>query len=121
MAGSVEGEEFFSPDESAVAIYRALAAPLVAREDVAVRVTKSQVAFRARRAFAFAWAPGRYVRSVVPVVVSFALRQPLSSPRFKEVAHSSARVWMHHVELKTVDDVDEEVRAWLSAAYAEAR
>jgi hypothetical protein len=49
------------------------------------------------------------------------LRQPLSSPRFKEIAHSSARVWMHHVELKTVDDVDEEVRAWLRAAYAEAR
>lgn len=88
---------------------------------VQVVMSKSQVAFRARRGFAYAWAPGRYVRSDVPVVVSFALREELRSPRIKEVAHSSPTTWMHHVELRGTDDVDAELIAWVTRAWDEAR
>jgi hypothetical protein len=115
------GEEFFAPDAKAVAIYRALARPLVALDGVEVSVTKSQVAFRARRGFAFAWAPQRYVKSDVPVVVSIALREELHSPRIKEVARPSPSTWMHHVELRRVRDVDAELIAWLRRACDEAR
>lgn len=121
MTHSVAGEEFFAPDQKAVSIYRALARPLVRLEDVHVAVSKSQVSFRARRGFAYAWAPERYVNSDVPVVVSIALSEALRSPRFKEVAHPSPSTWMHHVELRLVKDVDRELAGWLQRAYEEAR
>ncbi|WP_349428141.1 DUF5655 domain-containing protein [Microbacterium sp. LWS13-1.2] len=121
MTQPMPGEEFFAPDEKAVSIYRALARPLVGLEGVEVVVSKSQVAFRARRGFAYAWAPERYVKSDVPVVVSIALREELRSPRFKEVSHPSSSTWMHHLELRTVKDVDRELITWMERAYEEAR
>ena len=86
-----------------------------------VVASKSQVAFRARRGFAFAWAPGRYVTSDVPIVVSFALREELRSPRIKEVAPPAPTTRMHHVELRGPDDVDAELTAWVRRAWDEAR
>lgn len=121
MSKYVQGEEFFGSDQKAVAIYRAVAAPIVGRGDVDVRVTKSQVAFRARRGFAYMWAPGRYVASDVPVVLSIALSERLPAARFKAIAHPSPGVWMHHLELRLVKDVDREVREWIRRAYGEAR
>ncbi|MDQ2670736.1 MAG: DUF5655 domain-containing protein [Gemmatimonadota bacterium] len=56
MAQPTAGEEFFALDECAVSIYRALAGPLLGLDDVEVAVSESQVAFRAGRNFAWAWA-----------------------------------------------------------------
>lgn len=116
----VEGEEFFVPDDTAVSIYRSFAARILALPGVQVRATKSQVAFRARRAFAYAWAPSRYVTSDVSVVLSIALPERLPSERFKQVAHPSPSVWMHHLELRRVEDVDPEVVGWILQAYDRA-
>lgn len=121
MAHPVPGEEFFAADAKAVSIYRAIARPLLALEGVRAAVSKSQVAFRARRGFAYAWAPARYVHSDVPLVLSIAMREQLPSTRFKEVAHPSPSTWMHHIELRLVKDVDREVLGWLERAYEEAR
>jgi hypothetical protein len=121
MTQPIAGEEFFVSDKKAVSIYRALAQSLVGLEGVEVVPSKSQVAFRARRGFAYAWAPKDYLKSDVPVVVSIALREELRSPRFKEVAHPSPSTWMHHVELRMVKDVDRELVAWIRRAYEEAR
>lgn len=121
MTEPIAGEELFAPDVKAVSIYRALARSVIGLQGVEVVVSMSQVAFRARRGFAYAWAPKRYVKSDVPVVVSVALREALRSSRFKEVAHPSPSTWMHHLELRAVDDVDHELIAWIMRAYEEAR
>ncbi|GAA1780862.1 hypothetical protein GCM10009748_12920 [Agromyces lapidis] len=121
MSEPVEGEDFFADDETARAIYRAFARPLVRLEGVEVRVSKSQVAFRARRGFAYAWAPKQYLASDVPVVVSIALPHRVDSERFKEVAHPAASTWMHHVELRLVEDVDRELIGWAKQAWEHAR
>lgn len=113
----VEGEEHFAHDPVAVAIYRALARPLLALDDVEVRVSKSQVAFRTHRGFATAWDPARYVRTTVPLVVSVQLPYELHSTRFKEVAHPRPTSWVHHVELRAPSDVDDELLGWLFEAY----
>lgn len=81
-----------------------------------VRVSKSQVAFSARRGFAYLWHPGDYVSNDAPVVLSLALPHPLRSERFKEIAHPSSHVWMHHLELRSRSDVDDEVARWLRFA-----
>jgi hypothetical protein len=85
--------------------------------DVSLRTTKSQVAFRRSRSFAFLWKPGMYLRHpAAEVVVSIALPDRLASDRFKEVVHPSEGTWMHHLELHTMEDMDQEVDAWLLAA-----
>ena len=54
---------------------------------MSVAVTKSQVTFRRRKAFAFVWRPGQYVSSGVPAVLSIAMPHEVTSDRFKEIAH----------------------------------
>lgn len=81
---------------------------------------KSQVAFRRRRGFAYVWRPGQYVGSDVPAVLSIALPHEVSSGRFKSVVHPSPTVWMHHLELHDVTEVDDQVRGWLVEAHAAA-
>lgn len=113
-------EEFFGPNtvglETCTRIRDALSA---SHPDVDVRVTRSQVAFRRRRGFAYLWEPGRYLRrSAVPVVLSIASSQRLESARFKEVVHPGP--WMHHLEILDPDEIDDEVRAWLDAAAEQA-
>ena len=88
--------------------------------EISVRVTKSQVAFRRRKGFAYLWRPGQYLASDVPAVVSIALDHEVESERFKEVAHPAPTVWMHHLEVRDPGEVDDEVRGWLADAYAGA-
>ena len=113
-------EDFFAdhPDS------RAVAAGVVSAVDALgpheVRVSRSQVAFRRRRGFAYLWRPGQYVRSEVPAVLSVALPRQVANPRWKEVVHPSPGVWMHHLELRSPAEVDDEVRDWLAEAYEHA-
>lgn len=88
--------------------------------EVSVNVTKSQVAFRRRRGFAWVWRPGQYVDNPVPAVLSIALPREVTSDRFKSVVHPSAKVWMHHLEIRDVSQIDDEIRGWLGEAYAHA-
>jgi hypothetical protein len=66
------------------------------------------------------WNPRRYLKTEVPAVLSIALSRRVESSRFKEVVHPSPGVWMHHLELVTADDIDEEVTAWLTEAFGAA-
>ena len=113
-------EQFFAGSPSGLALYRAVAGVISSIGPAEVRVTKSQIAFRRRRGFAFVWRPGQYVRTDVPAVLSFGLPREVHSPRFKEVVHPAPGVWMHHLELRDQSQVDAEVRGWLAAAYESA-
>lgn len=112
--------EFFAGSPDGLRLYEAVAAAVAELGAHEVRVSRSQVSFRRRRGFAYVWRPGRYVRSDVPAVLSVALPRELASERFKEVAHPTPRVWMHHLELDDVAQVDAEVSRWLAEAYAAA-
>jgi hypothetical protein len=113
-------ESFFEGHPDGLAVYQAVASAVAALGDSQVRVTKSQVAFRRRRGFAYVWRPGQYVSSTVPAVLSLALPREVGSARFKEVVHPAPSVWMHHLELRDPGEVDEEVAAWLGEAWAAA-
>ncbi|MBM7279431.1 hypothetical protein FOV72_02295 [Gordonia rubripertincta] len=114
-------DDFFAGAPVGRSIYAAIErAVLRLGDDITVRITKSQVAFRRRRGFAYVWRPGKYVRSDVPAVLTIALRHHVVSSRFKEVAHPSPHIWMHHLELRSVAEVDREVNLWLAAAYRDA-
>lgn len=113
-------QAFFEGEPGGTAVAAAVVAAVDALGPHDVRVSRSQVAFRRRRGFAYLWRPGQYVRSDVPAVLSIALPTERPSPRWKQVAHPSPAVWMHHLELRRPGGVDSEVRAWLREAYEHA-
>jgi hypothetical protein len=81
-------------------------------------VTRSQVAYRRRVAFAWTWLPARWLRRAEGVVVlSVALPFEAASPRWKQVAHPTTARWMHHLEVRDVATLDAEVATWLRAAW----
>lgn len=114
-------DEFFARHEEARQLFDALRAAVDALGPAEVRVTRSQVAFRRRRAFAWAWMPGAYLRGpVAPLVLTVALRRRDPSPRWKEVVEPYPGRFTHHLELRSAEEIDGEVRAWLEEAWARA-
>jgi len=117
-SGSVNPEEFLGESDFGRAVFETVSGMVSSFGDKAIKTTKSQIAFTRRRGFVDIWLPGLYLaRPQAEVVVSIALDRAVASPRFKEIAHPSAGIWQHHLEVRSVDEVDDEVRSWLRAAY----
>lgn len=85
-------------------------------------VTRSQIAMRRARPFAWVWIPGRYLhgRRVAPLVLSLVFAQRDPSPRWKEIVEPARGRFMHHLELFSETDLNDEVRIWLRKAWAQA-
>jgi Domain of unknown function (DUF5655) len=115
-ATDVRPEEHFAGHPTALAVYGAVQR-LLEDGSVEVRTSRSQVAFRRRRGFAYLWLPGRYLRNPdADVVLSVVLGRRDDSPRWKEVAHPSPAHWVHHLEVRDPAEIDDEVAAWLREA-----
>lgn len=110
-------EEHLAGHPLALAVLARVRGILEAAGPIEVRVTRSQVAFRRDRGFAYLWLPGRYLAHPgADVVLSIALGRRDASPRWKQVVEPAPGQWMHHLEVRDVDDVDDEVAAWLTEA-----
>jgi hypothetical protein len=114
-------EEHLAGHPLALAVLARVRAALDELGPYDVRVSKSQIAFRRRRGFAYLWLPGRYLRKpTAEVVLSLALGRHDPSPRFKQVVRASPAHWMHHLEVHGVDELDDEVVDWLREAAERA-
>ncbi len=113
----LDPKQFFAGAPVGWQVFQALAAAVDLMGEHEVRTGHSQVSFRRRKTFLLLWRPGQYVRSDVPVVVSIPLGHRLASRRFKEVTQVGAHAWMHHLEVRRVEEVDDEVLAWVGQAY----
>ena len=114
-------DEFFAGRTEARAIFDELSCSVESIGPAEVRVTKSQIAFRRRTGFAYAWTPDRYLRGdTAPLVLSVSLRRRDESPRWKEVVEPASGRFMHHLELRAPEEIDADVIAWLAEAWTEA-
>jgi len=114
-------DEFFAGQPESRQIFDALRRAIDALGAAEVGVSKSQVAFRRRRAFAWAWLPGRYLRGRgAPLVLTVALGRRDPSPRWKEIVEPAPARITHHLELHAAADLDDEVADWLQEAWAAA-
>ena len=114
-------DEFFAGHVASRAIFDAVLAAVTAVGPADVRVTRSQVAFRRRTGFAYVWMPDRYLRpGDVPLVLTIGLRRRDDSSRWKSVVEPAPGRFTHHLELRSVAEVDEQVSDWLREAWKEA-
>lgn len=110
-------EDFFADHPLGLEVFQKVRSELLSLGRIDVRVTKSQVAFRRDRAFAYLWLPGHYLRKPgAEVVLSIALGREEGSSRWKEVVHPAKEHWMHHLEVNDPDEIDAEVVSWLREA-----
>lgn len=111
-------EAFFAGKALPYQLFERVVAALERIGPMTLRVSKSQIAFRHRRGFAWVWMPDRYLRGpTAPLVLSIALPWRDRSPRWKQVVEPAPGRWMHHLELRDTAELDGEVQAWLQAAW----
>ena len=107
-------DEFFIGYEASRPLFDAVREVIDSIDTCELRVTKSQIAFRRCKAFAWAWIPAKYMcGNTVPLVLTISLPDRNPSPRWKEIVEPYPGRYIHHLELLTVADIDDEVRAWL--------
>ena len=110
----MEPVDLFTGNPLGVGAFMKVSSILDGIGDVEVRTTKSQVAFRRKRSFAYLWPPGKYLaKPDAEVVLSIALGRHDDSERWEEVVHRASSHWMHHLEVRRLEDLDEEVVRWL--------
>jgi hypothetical protein len=112
-------DEFFEGQEESRQLFEAVRCAVEAIGPAELRIGKSQVSFRRRKAFAWVWTPGRYLRGkTAPLVLTLSFPYRDASPRWKEIVEPAPGRFTHHLELYSVADVDDEVRGWLRDAWA---
>ncbi|MCI7733219.1 MAG: DUF5655 domain-containing protein [Dysosmobacter sp.] len=113
---------FFSGHEAAIPIYEKLEdRVLAAIPDAKVKVSKTQISFSHKRGFAFvSFNPCRRAkeRPEVWMTVSFGLGYQKQSPRIDVATEPYPNRWTHHVMVGSVDEIDDELMAWLIEAAA---
>jgi len=111
-------EQYFAAHDESRLIFEALRHAVADIGPAQLRVGKSQVAFRRRHGFVWAWMPDLYLNGPCPpLVLSVGLRRRDPSPRWKEVVEPYPGRFIHHLELRSAAEIDAEVRAWLREAW----
>lgn len=113
-------EDFFANSKQGMAIFQAIKQATASIGNTDIRISKSQIAFYHNHGFAYIWQPGMYVKTDKPIVLSIALNEQIVSPRFKEVVQPAKKHWIHHIEIESPSEIDEEIVSWLKQAYREA-
>ena len=114
-------DEFFAGQDSSRQIFEAVRGAIEAIGPTTLRISKSQVSFRRRKAFAVVWMPGQYLRGrVAPLVLTLSFRSRDGSRRWKEIVEPAPGRFTHHLELYSTADIDDEVRGWLQEAWKAA-
>lgn len=111
-------DDFFGTHDDSRTLFEAVRTCVEGIGQTEVRASKSQVGFYRRTGFASCWMPGQYLGETdVPLVLTVALRRRDTSPRWKQVVEPAPGRFTHHLELRSPDEVDAEVRDWLAEAW----
>ncbi|MGE5603468.1 MAG: DUF5655 domain-containing protein [Nitrososphaerales archaeon] len=110
--------EYFAGRDESKRIFDSVWAAASSLGSIALRVTKSQIAFVRSKPFAWVWIPEMYLRrKAAPLVLTFSFHERRAWPRWKEIYEAAPGRLTHHLELWSPEDVDDEVRAWLKEAW----
>jgi hypothetical protein len=112
---------FFGEQGFSLQIFQAVQRAVENIGPAEIVVSKSQIAFRRRKSFAWVWRPGQYLKGkTAPLVITFSFPYRHNSPRWKEIVEPKPSRFTHHLELYSTDDVDDEVCGWIQAAWEAA-
>lgn len=113
--------EFFQGYEKSLQLFTVFCDCMKTIGSTTMRISKSQIAFRRKRAFCWIWVPGRCLQGKsAPLVLSVSFNQRHPSGRWKEIVEPYPVRFMHHLEVYSAADIDDEVKGWLRLAWQSA-
>jgi len=99
-------DEYFEGKDESRQLFEAIHSAIKMIGTAEIRVTKSQVAFRRRKTFAWVWMPGKYLRGKhAPLVLTLSLHNRDTSPRWKQIVEPAPGRFTHHLELYSTSDM----------------
>jgi hypothetical protein len=110
-----EMESFFTDKALAFSLFQAVQAMIDSIGESQIKVSKTQISFRNRIIFAITWLYSKGKNP--PLMLTVCLRRRDNSPRWRAVDEPYPGRFVHHIELKTSADLDDQIRAWLSEAW----
>lgn len=111
-------DEFFAGHERSREIFDAVSRAVEMVGLAGLQISKSLAAFKRHVIFLRAWIPGQYLHGkTAPLVLTFSFPSRDSSPRRKEIVEPAPGRFIHHLEMYSTGDVDNQVRAWIQAAW----
>lgn len=112
---------FFEAQTGAFALYEALKSRIdECFPETDIQVKKTQINFKNRHIFACVSFQRVLKKTMLPnpyIVLTLGLPYPLESPRVAVKTEPYPGRWTTHIVLGTVDEIDDELIAWLSEAY----
>src|SRR5688572_17557631 len=92
-------ESLFENNEKKWALYQVLKEFITSLGDIVVTPTKSQIAFGAKRKFAWVWLPPAWAknRPKDSIVLTFGLDHRIEHSAIVEVVNPYPHRWVHHV------------------------
>lgn len=111
-------ERLFAGNPERLRLFRAIRRRIQDLGPVNVTATKTQVAFGARRRFAWVWVPQMWTtnRPEDSVTLTWALDRKVVDPRIAEAVEARPGRWTHHLVIVAEADLDEAVLGWLREA-----
>ncbi len=113
---------FFEGHESSLALYDALKKKITdSFPDTNIQFKKTQVNFKNRHIYACVSFQRVLKKSELPepyIVLTLGMPYPLESKRVAVKTEPYPGRWTTHIVIGTVDEIDDELLAWLSDAYA---
>ena len=112
---------FFNERPAAVPLYEAFESCLLAElEGVTIQPQKSQITLKNRRVFgavSFLAARKAKDRPDPYITITLGLNRREGSPRIDQASEPYPGRWTHHIVIGSVEEIDDELMAWVHEAY----
>ena len=112
---------FFNEHPQAIPLYEAFEARLLAELDgVVIQPQKSQITLKNRRVFgAVSFLPARRAKDRPDpyLTITLGLNRREGSPRVDQASEPYPGRWTHHLVIGSVEEIDDELMAWVKEAY----
>lgn len=112
---------FFNEHPQAIPLYEAFEARLLSElEGVMIQPQKSQITLKNRRVFgAVSFLPARKAKGRPDpyITVTLGLNRREGSPRVDQASEPYPGRWTHHLVIGSVEEIDDELMAWVKEAY----
>lgn len=112
---------FFNEKPEALPLYIAFEERLLAElGEVEFKVQKTQITLKNRRVFgAVSFLPARRAKDrpdpYITITLGLGRREP--SPRIDQASEPYPGRWTHHLVIGSVEEIDDELMAWVREAY----
>ncbi len=112
-------KKLFKNHAAPLKLFKVVEQYILSFDKVNMSVTKTQVAFKTKRQFAWVWMPQTWIRQAPEggIVVSFSLGHREQDERIKESLEPYPGRYMHHVVIEHATEFDTKVKEWLREAY----